>query len=309
MAIKKAPKGSPHPLPVNYVPPGGRPYPVQTDDTWKKLALRAFINPETLVWFNFLTLNPDEVNWYLYRNVGCRKQTKDWLNYEFSTGDKPGIIYFPPSKPIVFKDAIDDWNERMGSGTDLGKALLEADHSDSLYDHIGFSLAVGDFIMTGLAVAAVEMGFLGLGLDVLGPVAALAAVAISLGSPHLDAVNAIKTGKARSGVSQGIVLGAAREEGEFIREHFVAYSSDFNTEYKHERKNFQAAYLAGLVTGVEYGRRLTKRERLLLFKRLEHMLGYSPAGDKYMHRHKMSSVDRKNFYLECAAKFMKDFLK
>jgi hypothetical protein len=309
MAITKPPKGSPHPLPIGYVPPGGRPYhPVDGED-WKKLAYRWFINHETLIWFNFQTLNTDEVNWYLYRNVGCRNETKDKFNYVFGTNDKPGIIYIPPSKPIVFHDAIDEFNENMGSGTDLGKALQDADRSGSIYDYVGFSLNVSDFVLTSLAISGVELGALGLGLDLFGAVAGFVAVGLSLGSPHYDAINSKKNGNNLSGLSRGIVLGAARESNAFIKEYFVAGSEDHDDQYPEQRKNFQNAYLWGLLKGLEYGKKLTKHERLLFFKHVEALAGYRSPGDFYMNRHSKGEITRKNIYIELASKFRKESTK
>src|SRR5262249_10728996 len=49
-----------------------------------------------LIDYNFRTRAPDEVNWYLRRNVGCRKTSRDGKNYIFSTDASPGIVYLPP---------------------------------------------------------------------------------------------------------------------------------------------------------------------------------------------------------------------
>lgn len=306
MANTKPPHGGHHPLPIDYLPPLGRQYKVRDGDTWKTLAFHYFINPETLIWFNFQTLNTDEVNWYLHRNVGCRRETPDKFNYVFSTADHPGFIYIPPPKPIVFHDAIEEWNENRGSGTDLGKALQDADRSGSIYDYVGFSLNVSDFILTSLAISGVELGALGLGLDLFGAAAGFVAVGLSLGSPHYDAINGIKNDKEMSGLSQGIVLGAARESNPFIKDNFVSNSEDYNINYRDQRKNFQNAYLWGLVKGLEYGKKLTKHERFLFFKHVESLAGYRSPGDFYMNRHSKDDVTRRNIYIELAAKFRRE---
>jgi LysM domain len=100
MPIEKAPK---HPLPSNYVPPGGERYTVGNGDSWTSLAKRRGIDVGDLIEFNFKTRDPAEVNWYLRRNVGCRK-TDDGRNWIFSADASPGFIYFPPAKkpiPVV----------------------------------------------------------------------------------------------------------------------------------------------------------------------------------------------------------------
>jgi len=92
MPIEKAPST---PLPQNFRPVGGTPYQVQTGDTWISLAAKVHINVWNLIDYNFHTRNPDEVNWYLRRNVGCRKTAHDGKNYMFSSDAKPGIVYLP----------------------------------------------------------------------------------------------------------------------------------------------------------------------------------------------------------------------
>jgi hypothetical protein len=47
-----------------------------------------------LIWFNFRTTDPREVNFYLHRYVGCW-QSKDAKNFSFM-GAEPGVIFIPP---------------------------------------------------------------------------------------------------------------------------------------------------------------------------------------------------------------------
>jgi hypothetical protein len=95
MPIEKMPR---NPLPANYVSPGGIPYKVGNEDSWSSLAVKLGIDVWRLIEFNFKTRDPDEVNWYLRRNVGCKKQTPDGKNWMFSAAASPGIIYLPPGK-------------------------------------------------------------------------------------------------------------------------------------------------------------------------------------------------------------------
>jgi hypothetical protein len=104
MPIEKAP---PNPLPVGYVPPGGTPYKVQNLDSWISLAAKRGIDVQALIEFNFNTRDPNEVNWYLRRNVGCKKQTSDGQNWMFSADASPGIVYFPGEKKPEEKKVIE----------------------------------------------------------------------------------------------------------------------------------------------------------------------------------------------------------
>jgi hypothetical protein len=47
-----------------------------------------------LIWFNFRTTDPREINFYLHRYVGCW-QSNDAKNFSFM-GAEPGVIFIPP---------------------------------------------------------------------------------------------------------------------------------------------------------------------------------------------------------------------
>lgn len=47
-----------------------------------------------LIWFNFQTTDPKEINFYLHRYVGCW-QSRDAKNFSFM-GAEPGVIFIPP---------------------------------------------------------------------------------------------------------------------------------------------------------------------------------------------------------------------
>ncbi len=98
MAIERAPR---HPVAQNFRPKDATPYRVRDGDDWSAVARRAGVDVWDLIDYNFRTRNPDEVNWYLRRNVGCRRETADRKNYIFSTDANPGVIYLPPASPRI----------------------------------------------------------------------------------------------------------------------------------------------------------------------------------------------------------------
>jgi len=96
MPIEKMPRS---PLPASYVPSGGERFKVSEagpDANWESLARKRGIDVWELIEFNFKTRDPDEVNWYLRRNVGCRQKSGDGKSWSFAGA--PGFIYFPPLK-------------------------------------------------------------------------------------------------------------------------------------------------------------------------------------------------------------------
>ena len=98
MAVIKKPFS---PLSADYRPENGIPYKVRDGDDWGKVASRRGINVKKLIYFNFKTTDPEEVNFYLMRNVGCIEETQDWKNFKFSSDATPGIIYLPSEDTII----------------------------------------------------------------------------------------------------------------------------------------------------------------------------------------------------------------
>ena len=93
MPIEKRPS---NPLPGDYIPPGGIPYKVKTNDDLGSVARKNGVPEHVLVMFNFATNDPAEINWYLRRNVGCIRATHDHTNWMFTSEAAPGLIYLPP---------------------------------------------------------------------------------------------------------------------------------------------------------------------------------------------------------------------
>ena len=62
---------------------------------WRTVAT-GFGTPDVwdLIWFNFRTTDPRQINWYLHRYVGCW-QSNDGKNFSFRDAE-PGIIFIPP---------------------------------------------------------------------------------------------------------------------------------------------------------------------------------------------------------------------
>lgn len=70
---------------------------VQDGDNWWSLAEKyGRKDPWDIIQYNFETKNPEEVNYYLEKLIGCHK-SNDGKNYSFSSSDSPGIVYIPPA--------------------------------------------------------------------------------------------------------------------------------------------------------------------------------------------------------------------
>jgi hypothetical protein len=86
------------PLPVDFVPDGSiATHRVSDGEDWAKVAAKYQIEKVwDLIYFNFHTYVPEEVNWYLRRNTGCNVSKDGGRNWAFSSSADPGLIHIPP---------------------------------------------------------------------------------------------------------------------------------------------------------------------------------------------------------------------
>ena len=90
-----------NPLPADYVPDGAvENHRVSDGEDWASVAQQYNVNVKDLIYFNFHTNVPEEVNWYLRRNTGCNVSKDGGRNWAFSSSADPGIVYIPPSEVI-----------------------------------------------------------------------------------------------------------------------------------------------------------------------------------------------------------------
>lgn len=82
------------------------PYRVGDRDSWVNVAQRFDVTVRNLIYANFGTLTPSEVNWYLRHYVGCKRSTRDGKNWMFSASAEPGIIQIPPSTIIEMDEVV-----------------------------------------------------------------------------------------------------------------------------------------------------------------------------------------------------------
>jgi hypothetical protein len=74
-----------------------RPRDTPKQEDWGTVARKFGVGVKELIYFNFLTTDPDEVNWYLHHHTGCVKASPSGNNWMFSNQANPGIIYIPPA--------------------------------------------------------------------------------------------------------------------------------------------------------------------------------------------------------------------
>jgi hypothetical protein len=251
-----------NPLPQDYQPFPSRRYPVQDLDTWENIAMRNHLDVDDLIYFNFHTNIPEEVNWYLRRNVGCIVPSPSGWNWTFE-GAQPGIIYLPLT-PADLKP-----RKKKKRGTITSPFALEFDGPGSPLNTIGKFFDGFTVLDMGLAIFGVEFG--GAAMLVVGSLSAPFAPFVAMGAAHEAAIAEIKGKLMKRGLALGIVLAADGRTLTWIKQH-NGYDAYFKTQavkdinYPNYGNEFKNVYNTSFAAGLGHGSQFTDEASKNLFK-------------------------------------------
>lgn len=172
--------------PRNYNPafppaePGGRPYTVQAGESFFSIARKpeVGVDPADLLRFNFGTVDPKEVNYYLKHRLKCMRTTDDRKNYVFDPGQ---VIFIPPSGSVTGSvEDLTDLIEAMGfKGATLNK-LVERVNTIRM---VGGAACTVAGMFTGSTAVAAAGGVLAAAGTVLSPLAGMLKLGHMFGRP------------------------------------------------------------------------------------------------------------------------------
>ena len=284
------------PLPPSYVPPQGAAYTVKDGDDWYSVARDHQRDVYTLIYFNFQTLAPEEVNWYLKRNVGCNV-TRDGQNWAFSSRLKPGKIYIPPASYTFDPSVL------------TAKPPLRIDWTSALnYPHGGahktqFVLEVVDAVIIGLEIA--ELAGI---LAIAAPFVGAAVVVLIIGNAHADAIAKLKKDQMMDGYSLGIVLGVNGAQPVYVKNHFFKHFPVRNAVYPEQGQSLQNAYNQAVVAGYATGKKLNTVQIVNLLGDLHARMGGDDVviqkyGNGVSDAKKWSEGAKQRYYKDAASAF------
>src|SRR5512134_2067075 len=117
------------------------------------------------------------------------------------------------------------WADDEASTGSLAAQMAEAMPSvpDTAAHKLHYALEAIEGVEVGLGILEAT-GVVALGFEILGPIAATAALWIALGNAHADAINSVIRHEVLAGFSRGVVLGADDRSPDFVKEHFVKHS-------------------------------------------------------------------------------------
>jgi hypothetical protein len=198
---------------------------------------------------------------------------------------------------------------------EVAKAMPAAE--DDTHHYLQFGLELFDAVHVGVLAALETAGttttvaLVGLGMEVLGPVAAEAGVLLALGNAHAEAINSLLEEQIRSGFSRGVVVGADDRPVSYLKENFVKWSPVSNAVYPEYGKKFQNAYNRALVAGYAQGRKLLehKGQRSAFFEDLYARMSVHPSVTYGEDQDNWSDRSWVDYYIDCAATFRATHLK
>jgi hypothetical protein len=231
------------PLPNPFFP-GGQRYKVSDGEDWKSVAKLFNVDVQTLIYFNFQTTDPDVVNWYLHRNVGCNKPTKDGFNWKFSSSANPGFIYIPVDLNVTLPAGWWPGPEGQNALARWLDNLPEEEVETISWEVVGFYLNIIEVAHVTAGVFGIE-ALEGLGLEIGGPIAGVVAFWIEIGGAYKEVIDNKKRDLALSGLSLGIVLGANGAKDSYIKWNFE-HRDVSDPQYPEQNKNFEKNYKVGL---------------------------------------------------------------
>lgn len=111
------------------------------DDWWTLQTQFKRCDPWDIIYYNFATYNPEEVNWYLREWIGCHDFSPDGKNYRFgAVGGQPMQIYIPnddwlppgPKQAAARKTALDILHDHFAATLTFKVGAIELGHGDLL---------------------------------------------------------------------------------------------------------------------------------------------------------------------------------
>jgi hypothetical protein len=279
--LKEWPPSDSTPRPV-----GGASGPPGTpDDTWESVAQQYSMDVRRLIYFNFKTNNPQQVNFYLRTYVGCNTPSPTRWNWTFRRA-MPGIIYLP----VITMDFSPD-DQRLGPGViDVKPDVPDFSFKDPEWAE-KFNKWLGKILPE---VERVVKGTLWL-------------ANVTVGAPTQAYIRDNCEKEYFSGISLGIVLGAdKREEGFILGRGFKNHFHSHDTDPK-INDLYQLAYAIGLATGLNYADKMNEAQRSRLRNAVRSHMDLSRYPDFYDRDAWRKGTFLRNYYI-VAAGFFRQFL-
>jgi hypothetical protein len=215
------------------------------------------------------------------------------------------------SEPFGETRELED-RPRAGEAAILAFRIPEAPYSDEALKKLHKAFEVADGVVATVEIFGPELvglGAFGLGLTVLGPLAALAAGVAALGAGYADARAKISKERQKTGFAEGFVIGADSRSWKYAKSMFWEDGPEFNAFDPQAGSIAQKAFNLGLASGFVQGRKLTGQQRKFFWQSIGETLTQGDraefAGDSKQWPDRLWV----NWYITVATRFIKLYVK
>ncbi len=196
--------------------------------------------------------------------------------------------------------------------TILAFKIPEAPYSDETFARVHKAIEVTDEVLQTIEIFGPELvglGAFGLGLTVLGPLAAFAAGFMALGAGYAEARANISRNRMKIGFAEGFAAGADSRTWNFVKSLFWEGQPEFNAFDQDAGLIAQKAYNLGLASGFVQGRKLTAKQKSFFWKSIGRTL--TPGDLQEFGGDVKSWPNRQwvNWYITVATRFIKLYVK
>ncbi len=194
-----------------------------------------------------------------------------------------------------------------------GENILAFQIPDAPYSDEAFHRLHGAFDVIHGVVATIELlgpdlvalGGFGLGLTVLGPLAALAGSFMSLGAGYMEARAKVSRERMRMGFAEGFVAGAYKASWEFVKSLFWEGSPEFNAFDQDGGAIAQKAYNLGLASGFIQGRKLSEKQKKFLWQSISRDFSAGDRANFAGDHERWQRLNWRDYFILMATKFIK----
>jgi hypothetical protein len=205
------------------------------------------------------------------------------------------------------------------AGSGAGRVALQipdAPYSDDTFKLIHKSIDVFEAVHAGIAIFGPELleilGAVGMGIEVLGPLAGFAGSMFALGAGYAEGRSILSRRRVRDGFAFGFVMGAHGRKWPTVKSMWWEYQPEINTFDQDAGKVAQKAFNLGLSTGYLQGRDLAQlpNKKKFFWASLNATLSPGERAQFFNGNYKSwSELQWRDYYTRMMAAFIRQYVK
>lgn len=207
-------------------------------------------------------------------------------------------------------------SEAGSANARLAFLIPDAPYSDATFKLVHKSLDVLEAVHTTIAIfgpGLLELlGVVGLGIEVLGPLAAFAGSLFALGAGYAEGRAIVSRRRMRDGFAFGIVMGAHGRKWPTVKSMWWEFQPEINTFDQDAGKIAQKAFNLGLSTGFLQGKDVAQypTKKRFFWNSLNATLSPAERAQYFSGNYKLwGDLQWRDYYTRMMAAFIRQYVK